>query len=365
MSHIIPENDIIESNLDLVDKEARKYLGKGLSYDELYQEGALGLVKAVKLNHVSKRDDMAHWISLSIITALKSQPLYIRHPERFIFDHTVNEYGETFMNTIERGDEIDVFDCVALEILREVVVNVIDTLTPCEENLLKLCFGLDGMPCVNVKDIAEIINAPQYAVLEAKRKALRKMRHPSRIRHVRGFIDGEYHCFYGYNIYENIMCDTQQKQRLIPKAFFEELFVLRSDIVLELFPPKEHKRRKIYEFENCFNISNNTLRILYVKIERCSLFKENLNWMAKNHDISSRKYIFPGETITVKRTWTTSECKHTSLEVDDRLTIVLEQEEFDTSEFAEKIYYWQFLLRRDNKNNKYWKVNDYYEEELY
>lgn len=186
---------LVTCNSGLVHFFAKRYLGKGLTYDELVSAGNEGLIKAINKFDYEERDiqGFSTYISVAIENAMKYElRKYHKHSHVLSFEQPLGQNKDGDELTIEDivgTDAEELMEDVISEMKIDIVREALKSLTSREQQIIFLRYGLDDVHKKTQEEVAQMLGCSQTSIAKQEQKALIKMRHPRNTRKLKDFID--------------------------------------------------------------------------------------------------------------------------------------------------------------------------------
>ena len=186
---------LVVSNRGLVGYIAKKYLGNGLSFEELVSAGNLGLINAINIFDYVERDikGFSSYIGIAIEnTILLELRRYNKHSHVMSLSEpigTSKDGDEMTLEDILATDDDELLDNVVSSIKNDIVREALLTLTTREQKIILMRYGLDEKYKKTQGEIAEILGCSKQTIAKQEQKALMKMRHPRNTRKLKDFIE--------------------------------------------------------------------------------------------------------------------------------------------------------------------------------
>lgn len=186
---------LVTCNSGLVRFFAKRYLGKGLTYDELVSAGNEGLIKAINKIDYEERDiqGFSTYISVAIENAMKYElRKYHKHSHVLSFEQPLGQNKDGDELTIEDivgTDAEELMEDVISEMKIDIVREALKSLTSREQQIIFLRYGLDDVHRKTQEEVAQMLGCSQTSIAKQEQKALIKMRHPRNTRKLKDFID--------------------------------------------------------------------------------------------------------------------------------------------------------------------------------
>lgn len=186
---------LVTCNGGLVGFFAKKYLGKGLTFDELVSAGNEGLIKAINKFDYEEREiqGFSTYISVAIENAMKYElRKYNKHSHVLSFEQPLGQNKDGDELTIEDivgTDAEELIEDVISEMKIDIVREALKSLTSREQQIILLRYGLDDAHRKTQEEVAQMLGCAQSSIAKQEQKALVKMRHPRNTRKLKGFIE--------------------------------------------------------------------------------------------------------------------------------------------------------------------------------